>query len=135
MSSRLSAKEAGETLFPLDDPAEIMHAAAQNETPMARIQARLDGPLDSHAVQEAQRALLADITVLLCHEINNPLAAIAGYAQLLRDRFPDPTDQRALEAILNQSARIHAVLERLKHLEQVSERPYLGDTTMLDLGE
>lgn len=47
------------------------------------------------------------------HEINNPLAAISGRAQLLMNRSVAPEDHAAIETIIQQSQRISKILQDL----------------------
>jgi two-component system NtrC family sensor kinase len=45
------------------------------------------------------------------HEINNPLAVIQGYAQLLHERASSEDDQRDLQCILDETRRLATLVE------------------------
>jgi signal transduction histidine kinase len=45
------------------------------------------------------------------HEINNPLAVILGYAQLLRDRASNEEDRRDLQTILDEAQRAATLID------------------------
>ncbi len=45
------------------------------------------------------------------HEINNPLAVIQGYAQLLHDRAASADDRRDLQCILDESRRLATLVD------------------------
>ena len=59
---------------------------------------------------------LAEFAAGAAHELNNPLAIIAGRAQLLRNRLDDPEGRRALGTILAQSRRAHQILRDLIYI-------------------
>lgn len=56
---------------------------------------------------------LAEFAAGAGHEINNPLAVISGQAQYLLHHESDPSKQRALQAIVGQTQRIHQILGEL----------------------
>jgi signal transduction histidine kinase len=51
--------------------------------------------------------LLAEVV----HEINNPLAVIQGYTQLLLERARDPEDRRDLACVLDEARRLGTLVE------------------------
>jgi signal transduction histidine kinase len=63
---------------------------------------------------------LAEFAAGAAHEVNNPLAVISGQAQYLRGREDDPSRQRALQAIINQTHRIHQVLTEVMQFARPS---------------
>ncbi len=74
--------------------------------------------------QAARGERLAGIALLAAraaHEINNPLAAISGRAQILANRITDPEDRRAAETIIQQSRRISRILHDLLQFAQPGE--------------
>ena len=56
-------------------------------------------------------AALAEFAAGASHEINNPLAVIRGYAQLLLAKEADPAKQASLRTVVAQTARIHDILQ------------------------
>ena len=71
----------------------------------------------------------------LNHEVNNPLAAIAGNAQLLL-RTPDGLSPQArikLESILEAARRIQRVTAKMSSLIQATTMPYPGAQTIIDV--
>ena len=68
------------------------------------------------------------------HEINNPLAVIMGYAQLLADKV-DAQGRGQIDEILEALSRIQEIVMRMKRvtrIELTEAVPYLPE--MLDLG-
>jgi GAF domain-containing protein len=69
------------------------------------------------------------------HEVNNPLAAIAGNAQLLL-RHPDmltPEARLKVEAILEAARRIERVTAKMANIIQATSMPYPGQDSILDV--
>ena len=58
-------------------------------------------------------AALAEFAAGAGHEINNPLAVISGQGQYLFDARADDRRRHALESIVRQTRRIHAILTDL----------------------
>ncbi len=71
----------------------------------------------------------------LNHEVNNPLAAIAGNAQLLlrTEAALRPEARAKVEAVLQAARRIQHVTSRMTSLIQATSRPYPGDSAILDI--
>lgn len=85
---------------------------------------------------EAERLRGVTETVgALNHEVNNPLATIAGTAQLLlrSDAANDEALRERLERILGAAKRIQQVTSRMSTLIQATSRPYPGNARILDV--
>jgi nitrogen-specific signal transduction histidine kinase len=78
---------------------------------------------------------VAETVGALNHEVNNPLAAIAGNAQLLL-RTPDGLSAQArikLESILEAARRIQRVTAKMSSLIQATTVPYPGAQAIIDV--
>jgi CheY-like chemotaxis protein len=77
---------------------------------------------------------IGETTVAVEHEINNPLAALMGYASML-EKSPDlSADDRAHVSIITEQAeRIAAVVKRLSKLKNPQSVEYLQGAKMIDL--
>jgi PAS domain S-box-containing protein len=76
---------------------------------------------------------VASLAAAAAHEINNPLAVIMGYAQLLADKV-DAQGQGQLDEILEALSRIQEIVARMKcvtRIDLTEPAPYLPE--MLDL--
>lgn len=69
-------------------------------------------PPDPQAVLDA----MAEFAAGAAHELNNPLAIVAGRAQLLQARLVDPEHRLALQTIINQARRAHQILRDLIYI-------------------
>lgn len=67
----------------------------------------------------------------VAHEINNPLAAIIGFAQILLKGTPTPDDRHALETVLHEARRASRVV---KDLLTIARREELIERQRTDLG-
>jgi len=71
----------------------------------------------------------------LNHEVNNPLAAIAGNAQLLlrqAEVLPEGVEEK-VRSILEAARRIQAVTSKMANLIHATSMPYPGDDRILDV--
>ena len=94
------------------------------------------------ARREAEDALLrsrwlagiGETTLALQHELNNPLFALLGHAELFA-LDPAATDrQRAdVAVIVEQARRVAGVVRRLALLKEPRSVPYIDDALMIDL--
>jgi nitrogen-specific signal transduction histidine kinase len=76
---------------------------------------------------------VASLAAAAAHEINNPLAMIMGYAQLLADHV-DARGRGQIDEILEALSRIQEIVRRMKRvtrIELIEEAPHLPE--MLDL--
>ncbi|WP_169980441.1 histidine kinase dimerization/phospho-acceptor domain-containing protein [Tautonia rosea] len=69
-------------------------------------------PLPSRSTLDA----MAEFAAGAAHELNNPLAIIAGRAQLLQARTDDPEFRNALQTIITQARRAHQILRDLIYI-------------------
>jgi DNA-binding response OmpR family regulator len=78
---------------------------------------------------------IGETTIALEHEINNPLSALLGNAELLQmeDGLTEEQEQQ-VRVIREQAARIADVVKRLARLKNPRSVEYLTGSNMLDLG-
>jgi len=157
---RIRAHPAGRETFVLvvtardarDDLTEVLDAGADDyvskpSTP-ENLRARLAIAARRIAQEEARRAAetelararwlagIGETTIALEHEINNPLSALLGHAELLlmdRDLTADQREQ--LQIVREQAARIADVVRRLAKLKNPKSVEYLSGARMIDLSK
>ena len=155
---RIRAHEAGRETFVLiltardgrDDLANVLEAGADDyvtkPSSPENLRARLEiakrriaqDMLRRTAVNELARsrwlAGIGETTIALEHEINNPLSALLGHAELLLMDGGLREDQlEQLRIIQEQAARIAQVVRRLAKLKNPQSVEYLAGSLMLDL--
>jgi DNA-binding response OmpR family regulator len=155
---RIRAHPSGRETFVLvvtardarNDLAEVLDAGADDyvskpSTP-ENLRARLAIAARRIAQEEARRAAEAELararwlagigetTIALEHEINNPLSALLGHAELLlmdRDLSADQREQ--LQTVREQAARIAEVVRRLARLKNPTSVEHRSGGRMIDL--
>ena len=104
---------------------------------IARLRIGLDTARRAAETELARSRFLAGIgqtTIALEHEINNPLSALLGHAELLlMDKGLTESQVEQLGIIQEQAARIAQVVRRLAKLKNPQSVEYLGGARMLDL--
>ena len=79
---------------------------------------------------------IGEAMVALQHEINNPLAALLGTAELaLMESGGKGKAADDLRAIIEEARRIAVLLKRVSELRNPKSVPYAGDAKMIDLRE
>jgi signal transduction histidine kinase len=117
--------------------------AGQAAAAVRNVRLLSQAPRASQEISETQAGLLeterlrgvTETVGALNHEINNPLSAIAGNAQLLlRDpeSLPDGVAEK-VGRILEATRRIQAVTGKMANLIHATSKPYPGDGTILDV--
>jgi signal transduction histidine kinase len=66
---------------------------------------------DAEAAHRARLMQAGRMLAGVVHEINNPLAVIQGYAQLLHDRLTCEDDRRDLQCILDEARRLATLVD------------------------
>jgi len=69
------------------------------------------GSLDDERAHRARLEQAGRLLAEVVHEINNPLAVIQGYTQLLLERARDPEDRRDLACVLDEARRLGTLVE------------------------
>ena len=155
---RIRTHEAGREAFVLiltardgrDDLANVLEAGADDyvtkpsspENLRARLeiaqrriaQDMLRRTAEAELARSRWLAGIGETTIALEHEINNPLSALLGHAELLLMDGGLREDQlEQLRIIQEQAARIAQVVRRLAKLKNPQSVEYLAGSLMLDL--
>jgi DNA-binding response OmpR family regulator len=155
---RIRAHEAGRETFVLvvtardgrDDLAAVLDAGADEyvtkPSSPENLRARLEIAARRITQDRARRAAEAELararwlagigetTIALEHEINNPLSALLGHAELLLLEDDLGAEQRAqLQVIREQARRIADVVRRLARLKNPQSVEDLAGARMIDL--
>jgi signal transduction histidine kinase len=93
---------------------------------------------ESDSSREQKLNAVGLLAATLSHEINQPLGAIMGRAQLAiisleREHLDVPALKRDLEEIVESVNRVSKILDKLHQVTDIVTKPYLGETEILDL--
>ncbi len=110
-------------LISLDDPADPALVTAEEMSKIEMLAADLAVAIDNAALQRKlvlteKLASLGQLVSGVAHEMNNPLTAVMGYAELLGDRSQDPEMRRGLAAILREAQRMKDIVANLLRFAQ-----------------
>jgi DNA-binding response OmpR family regulator len=155
---RIRNHDAGREAFVLivtardgrDDLLSVLEAGADDyvtkPSSPENLRARLEIAKRRIAQDTARRAAEAELarsrwlagigetTIALEHEINNPLSALLGHAELLlMDKGLTDDQHEQLQIIQEQAARIAQVVRRLAKLKNPQSVEYLAGSMMIDL--
>lgn len=98
-----------------------------------RIEAELAETQQELAAQE-KRAVVAELAGATAHELNQPLTAVMGYADLLCRRIrADSPLAAASAAIVRETERMADIVRKIGKLTKYETKPYVGDAKIIDL--
>lgn len=98
------------------------------------MEARLAEAHDELAERE-QRAFIAELAGATAHELNQPLTAVMGYANLVQ-RLVAGNDERtehALSAIVAETERMAEIVRKIGRLTKHASKDYIGETRIVDI--
>jgi PAS domain S-box-containing protein len=98
-----------------------------------RLEERLARAQQELAVGERQ-LVVGEVAGAAAHELNQPLTAVQGYAEMLTMRAGDPAaTARAAEVILRETERMAEIVRRLGSVSRYETTDYVGGAKILDL--
>lgn len=112
--------QAGQALAPPEVPGELGELAHAMDDMRRRLEGREQLEHDVRA---------------LTHELKSPLAALRASGELLQDDLPEADRQRFAAQVLDQTARLQALVERVLALSQLEAQVGLGERQRLMLAD
>jgi len=98
-----------------------------------QIEERLAHTQQELAVQE-RKAVIAELAGATAHELNQPLTAIMGYAELLTLRLEESSPLlQASSAIVREADRMADIVRKIGKLTKYETKPYVGEAKIIDL--
>jgi K+-sensing histidine kinase KdpD len=98
-------------------------------------EAKISGEIQENVIKSERLKAIIETAVTINHEVNNPLAAVLGYVQLLLSRpenlNPETIDK--LRKIETGALRIKDVTNRLLKIVEPVIVKYAGEVTMVDI--
>ena len=98
-----------------------------------QIEARLAETQQELAVQE-RKAVIVELAGATAHELNQPLTAVMGYAELLALRLEeDGSLGQASRAIVREAERMADIVRKIGKLTRYETKPYVGEAKIIDI--
>ncbi len=110
--------QAGQAMAPPAMPGELGDLARAMDAMRRRLEGREQLEHDVRA---------------LTHELKSPLAALRASGELLQDDLPDVDRQRFAAQVLDQTARLQSLVERVLALSQLEAQVGLGERRHIEL--
>ena len=109
----------------LDDPRDVEAVNAQELARIELLAADLAVALElkslqSQLIRSEKLAALGQLVAGVAHELNNPLAAVMGYSDLLGDDVPSGPPREKLDKLVNESRRMKKIVENLLRFSRQS---------------
>jgi len=84
-------------------------------------------------VQE-KKAFVAELAGAAAHELNQPLTAVMGYADMLARTLDDDSRlKRATNQIVTETERMAEIVRKIGKLTRYESKAYVGDTKIIDI--
>ncbi|MDR7333097.1 two-component system sensor histidine kinase CreC [Roseateles asaccharophilus] len=112
--------QAGQNLAPPDVPGELGDLAHAMDAMRRRLEGREQLEHDVRA---------------LTHELKSPLAALRASGELLQDELPEADRRRFAAQVLDQTARLQTLVERVLALSQLEAQVEPGERQRLQLAD
>jgi two-component system, NtrC family, sensor kinase len=105
------------------DPRRVEKVNASRLGRLELLAADLAVALQLKALQEQlarseRLAALGQLVAGVAHELNNPLAAVMGYGELLGDEIPAGTARTRLDKLVNEGRRMKRIVDNLLHFSR-----------------
>jgi len=116
-----------------EGPGPGMVVIFSDQRERLRIEERL-ARVQSELGRTEQQSMIAELSGAAAHELNQPLTAIHGHAELIKRRAgDDPAMTRSAEVILREAGRMADIVRRLGQVSRFETKPYVGTAKILDL--
>ena len=102
----------------LDDPRDVRRIRAEELVKIEVLAGDLavtvdNGSLHRQLLRSEKLAAIGQLVAGVAHELNNPLASIIGYSELMTDEIKDGPPRQKLEKMIREAHRMKRIIENL----------------------
>jgi two-component system, NtrC family, sensor kinase len=102
----------------LDDPRDVTEVTAEEMSKIELLAGDLAVTIDNAAlhrqlVRSEKLAAIGQLVAGVAHELNNPLASIVGYSELLTDEINGGPPRQKLDKMIREAQRMRRIIENL----------------------
>ena len=102
----------------LDDPRDVTEVTAEEMSKIELLAGDLAVTIDNAAlhrqlVRSEKLAAIGQLVAGVAHELNNPLASIVGYSELLTDEINEGPPRQKLDKMIREAQRMRRIIENL----------------------
>jgi two-component system, NtrC family, sensor kinase len=102
----------------MDDPRDVSSVTADEMSKIELLAGDLAVTIDNAAlhrqlVRSEKLAAIGQLVAGVAHELNNPLAAIVGYSELLTDEVKGELPRQKLDKMIREAQRMRRIIENL----------------------
>ena len=114
----LSTRGAYVGCISLASPRDIAKVTAEEMSKIELLAGDLAVTIDNATLQRQlvrseKLAAIGQLVAGVAHELNNPLASVVGYSELLGDEVSDPAARQKLEKLTREAQRMKRIIENL----------------------
>jgi signal transduction histidine kinase len=88
---------------------------------------------EARLLESEKSAVIVELAGTTAHELNQPLTAVMGYAELLKRKLKDGEVLRYVNVIYAEAERMAEIVKKIGKITRYETKAYVADRKILDL--